>query len=384
MASIAICLIAMLSVTASAEGVMAFNDVSESDWYYHSVQYVYEVGLMNGTGDNTFSPNGTVTRGMIVTILWRREGAPVASGYSFTDVAADAYYTNAVSWAAEKGIVNGYGGNRFGPQDAITREQFAAILYRYSEKNGADVSARSDLSVYSDSNLISAYAYDALSWANASGLIKGVGGNKMNPAGTATRAQAATILERYNNLGTAAPASGTTLPTEEGKKDEPNPSIPPETDETSPPPVVVPEEDDTQKPKTDKLTISVETVEGRPGSDVNVTVSIQNNPGVLGAMLTLRYPESLKMNTATNGQAFSELTLTTPKALRSPGTYLWDGLDTAATGDGDILNLSFHVSDTLISGKTLPISIEYIAGDFFDASFNELKPVIVNGSIIVK
>lgn len=384
LSAIAICVIVAVSVSVVAGSTMAFEDVANTDWYYDSVQYVYEAGLMNGTGEDEFSPSVTITRGMIVTILWRREGMPTATKTSFADVAEKAYYADAVSWAAEKGIVNGYGGNRFGPQDTNTREQLATILYRYAEYKGTDVSQHSDLSIFSDHGKISAYAYDALSWANSIGLVNGVGENKLDPTGAATRAQAAAILERYDKFDSTVTEQESTAPNEEDKEKTSDTSTPPDDGESNTPPVIVPEEGDTQIPKTDKLTISIGEVEASPGTDVSVAVSIQNNPGILGAMLTLRYPETLQMISATNGQAFSELTLTTPKALRSPGNFLWDGLGATADQDGIILNFVFHVSDTVASGKMLPISAGYVTGDIYDSSFNALLPVIVNGSIYVK
>ena len=142
---------------------------------------------MKGTGINTFSPDGMTTRGMIVTILHRLEGTPIAGANPFTDVTADKYYANAVAWAAEKNIVSGYGNDKFGPEDAITREQMAVILMNYAEYKGYDVAARADLSKYEDSQEISSWAIDAISWANAEGLIQG-DGNNLTPTANATRA----------------------------------------------------------------------------------------------------------------------------------------------------------------------------------------------------
>lgn len=178
-------------------GSIPFTDVSAGDWFYDSVGYVYGAGLMNGTSPTAFGPDQTTTRAMIVTILYRYEGSPAAGSSSFRDVAAGQYYTAAVAWAAQNGVVNGYSSTQFGPNDTITREQMAAILYRYAQYKGYDVSGRADLSVYSDGNRVSSYARDAVAWANKAGLINGVDARTLQPGGSATRAQVAAILTRF-------------------------------------------------------------------------------------------------------------------------------------------------------------------------------------------
>ena len=174
-----------------------FKDVAAKDWFYESVRYAYENKLMIGTGDTEFSPNMTTQRGMIATILWRLEGEPTAKVSAFTDVERSQYYAAAIDWAAEKEIVNGYGNNLFGPQDAITREQMAAILYRYAKYKGYDISAIGNMSSFADANKISDYASDAMKWAVGSGLIIGTSDTTVEPQGNATRAQVATILQRF-------------------------------------------------------------------------------------------------------------------------------------------------------------------------------------------
>lgn len=175
-----------------------FEDVYVSDWYFDAVQYVYENDMMAGTSDITFSPNQTTTRGMIVTILYRLEGEPTVTGTTaFTDVTADQYYANAVAWAVQNGIVAGSDATTFAPNNAITREQMAAILYRYAQFKGYDVSAKADLSTYIDAADVSAYATDAMAWASQTGLITGTSATALSPAGQATRAQVAAILMRF-------------------------------------------------------------------------------------------------------------------------------------------------------------------------------------------
>ena len=177
---------------------LPFVDVDPDAWYYDAVEYAYNAGLMTGTAADTFSPGITTTRGMIVSILHRQEGEPAASSNaSFSDVTSGAYYEDAVNWAAAEGIVNGYSDSAFGPNDAITREQMAAILMNYAQYKGQDVSARADLSAYSDAESVSAWAEDAMSWANAEGLINGMSDTELAPKGHATRAQVAAILQRF-------------------------------------------------------------------------------------------------------------------------------------------------------------------------------------------
>ena len=183
---------------AEEPDALPFTDVRAGDWFYDPVRYVYLEGLMTGTSATTFAPNTTTTRAMIVSILHRLEGEPNVGGrYSFEDVPWGSWYSQAVLWAERRGIVSGYSDERFGPNDPITREQMAAILCNYTEYAGGDTSARADLSVYSDASEVSGWASDALSWANAEGLINGMTADTLAPKASATRAQVAAILERY-------------------------------------------------------------------------------------------------------------------------------------------------------------------------------------------
>lgn len=178
-----------------------FVDVPEDAWYYDAVRYVNEKGLMAGTSANTFAPGLTTTRGMIVTILYRLEGSPNIEneiwGYPFKDVDANAYYATAVYWARMNGIVAGYSDELFGPNDTITREQMATILYRYAQYKGYGTEAKADLSKYTDAAQVGSYAVDAIRWANAEGLVNGTSATTLTPKGSATRAQAAVILTRF-------------------------------------------------------------------------------------------------------------------------------------------------------------------------------------------
>ena len=174
-----------------------FPDVDENDWFYDEVVYVYENGLMNGVENNQFAPSTATNRAMLATILYRLAGEPAVSGdLPFTDVESGTWYTDAVLWAAQNGIVNGLGENTFAPMNTLTREQLVTMLYRYAEAEGYDVSAAADLSGYPDADKVQTYAQEAMSWAVAEGIVEGMDGN-LNPAGSATRAQIATILMRF-------------------------------------------------------------------------------------------------------------------------------------------------------------------------------------------
>ncbi len=182
---------------ASTPVELPFTDVAAGVWYYDAVEYVYEHGLMAGTGASTFSPELFTSRGMIVTILHRMAGSPAAGSSAFLDVSAGQYYADAVAWAAANGVVSGYGDGRFGPNDSITREQMVVILQGFARLQGWDVSNRADLSIYEDAGSISGYAVEAMRWARSEGLINGTSATTLTPTGTTTRAQAAVILRGF-------------------------------------------------------------------------------------------------------------------------------------------------------------------------------------------
>ena len=176
---------------------LPFTDVSTSDWFYSDVMFVYENGLFSGTDSRSFSPNASMTRAMLVTVLYRLEGEPAGTGSSsFSDVRSGSYYEKAVAWAAANGIVTGTGSTSFSPDAKVTREQLAAILYRYAQYKKLDTDAGTKLDSFSDAGNVSGYASEALSWAVSEGLINGASGRLM-PKGDATRAQVAAILHRF-------------------------------------------------------------------------------------------------------------------------------------------------------------------------------------------
>lgn len=186
-------------VTAIAR--FPFTDVVAGTWYYGAAAYAYNNGLFAGMTPTTFAPNATMTRAMLVSVLWRLAGAPAPKApNTFVDVPDGAWYTDAVTWAAENGVVSGIGGSRFDPSGFVTREQTAEILYNYAHSKGYDVSARADLTEFPDAASVSGWAEEALSWANAAGLINGTvrdGQTILDPQGSASRAQVAMILMNY-------------------------------------------------------------------------------------------------------------------------------------------------------------------------------------------
>ena len=186
-----------VTVKAVFDSDLPFKDVSVDSWYYDAVSYVYRNGLMNGISATRFAPNAKLNRAMIAQVLYNLEGETRSYPTVFSDVADSAWYADAVNWAADKGIVEGYGNGKFGPEDNITREQMAAILYRYADYKGYDVRASARLSGFADEDQVSDWAEEAMSWAVAEDLMDGKGNNRLDPTGTATRAEVATILMRF-------------------------------------------------------------------------------------------------------------------------------------------------------------------------------------------
>lgn len=174
-----------------------FNDVSYGDWYYNAVQFVYSRGIMDGVDYYKFAPNGTITRGMILTMLWRMAGEPFEMPVtSFTDVEIGRYYTTAVAWACRNGIADGMGETKFGPNDAITREELVTLLYRYAQYFGHSCIGTS-IEGFADAGSVSSYAYNAMCWAYKAGVVTGTTGSRLNPQGTASRAEAAQMIMSF-------------------------------------------------------------------------------------------------------------------------------------------------------------------------------------------
>ena len=182
------------------EAGLPFLDVAEGSWYYDAVSYVYEHGLMTGTSGTAFAPDANLTRAMMATVLWAMEGSPVVNyAMTYTDVSGGAWYAEAVRWATSEGVVSGVGDNRFDPDAPITREQMAVMLYAYAAHKGYDTDHNSaEARTFHDYDAISGWALTAMEWAVDAGLIGGKPGNILDPAGTATRAEVATILRNFH------------------------------------------------------------------------------------------------------------------------------------------------------------------------------------------
>ena len=177
------------------EKTIDFNDVQEGDWFYDAVEYAVDAGLFNGTSETTFDPNTPMTRAMFVTILYRLAGSPAVSGTNtFGDVASGEWYTDAVLWASENGVVTGYDSTTFGTNDIMTREQLVTMLYRYAEGRGYDVGQSGNLQAFTDASSISSYALEALQWAYAADIIHGRTATTLVPQGSATRAECAKLM----------------------------------------------------------------------------------------------------------------------------------------------------------------------------------------------
>ena len=181
----------------SSDTGMPFTDVKSGDWFCPYVKYVYDNGLFAGTSETTFEPNTAMTRGMFVTVLWAREGKPAAKDSTFKDLKAD-WYKTAVNWAAANGIIGGYDAEHFGPDDYVTRQQMAAIMYQYAKYKGYDTEANGSLDQFKDASSVASYAETAMKWAVGHKIIAGTG-NGLEPDGNATRAQVAVVLQAFNN-----------------------------------------------------------------------------------------------------------------------------------------------------------------------------------------
>ncbi len=207
-AALPLCLLmSLLPVPAHASG-LPFADIDENDWYCGAVRYVYEQKLMDGTDGAAFSPDETTSRGMVVTVLHRMEGCPPSPDAGFSDVPPDRWYSGGANWAAASGVTGGYGDGSFGPEDSVTREQLAAILYRYCSYRGYDTGTAGDVSVFPDAGEISPYAVEAVAWAAASGILSGGEDGYLAPGRGASRAEVATVLARFHQTAFLPASSG--------------------------------------------------------------------------------------------------------------------------------------------------------------------------------
>ena len=400
-----------------------FSDVPKNEWYSDSVEYVFENGLMNGTSKTTFEPASSITRGMIVTIIYRMEGTPVVVSESeYTDVDKESYYYSPIVWATENGIVNGYSKEVFAPNDRITREQFAAILYRYADYKGLDISFDlkivEELKKYDDNSLINDYAKDAISWANHSKLITGTSVTTLEPQGTATRAQAATIFMRFDKwIDEAANEKSDEQETGEVSKDNEEPDddkdvladnsqnesmkeneTPTHTDNTGEEPENGTSNQEKEPDNTTDnndteidyqgLYLKVNDAEITSGNTVEVNVSLENNPGIMGMMISFEYDEkAMKIVKVLNGDVLTDkngYVFTSPRNMASGCRASWYTLEDECTmASGTFVTLVFEVFDSAPKGS-YPITIRYDADDVIDMNEETLALEIINGQIIVE
>lgn len=205
-----ICAALLLAVLLCTPALAApFTDVTADDWYSQQVDYVYEQGLMDGTSDTAFSPDVTLSRGMMLTILYRMAGKPFVVGVNFTDVAYGTWYSDAALWAKQTGIAEGSGDGTLGHADPLTREQMAVMLYRYARQRGYSIRPGAGLEGFADADRVSSWAKDAVAWAVSSGLMQGSDG-KLNPGGYADRAQTAVVIARFHQTWERVEQNGVT------------------------------------------------------------------------------------------------------------------------------------------------------------------------------
>ena len=361
----------------------SFSDVTENDWFYDDVGYVYENGLMQGVGDDIFSPHSQTTRAMLVTILWRLEGSPTGLNVTFSDVKTTDYFYNAVAWAFSNNIVSGYSSDKFAPGDSATREQLVAIIHRYASFKKYPVSMSASMESYVDRSSVSEYAIDAFEWAIANNVITGTSVDKLSPKSCVQRSQVAAILHRFcelpyvngytqsdnlsgkNDKNTHGSSGGGSVESE-GVFDDG--SI---------------EEDSTDDIST---VISVDNVNAKPGEEVQIVTRVDNNPGILGMSLFAYFDDvNLELTGVENGNAFEDvLEMTTSKVLDNGAKILWDGMDITEENirDGEIMVMKFKISDSAPPGK-YPIILKCFDDDIVDKELKNISAQIKSGCIMI-
>lgn len=364
---------------------IVFDDVKENDWFYDDVQYVKENGLMTGTDEDSFSPNGITTRGMIVTVLWRNEGSPKANYDGFDDVKSDKYYYQAVSWAYDNEIVSGYDSKTFGAEDDITREQLATIMFRYANFKNYDTTNKEALSKFSDSNMVSDYAVSAFEWALANKIITGTSETTLEPQGNALRSQVAAILRRFSGVYSTVNgsedkgANNTSTSSSSSTSSGSNKNNGYDDHKVDNPDVTI---DDMDTPY-----VTIEEVTASPGDDIKVSAEINKNPGILGMTLTVNYDmDNLILEKAENGEAFKNvLDMTTSKTFFSGAKFVWDGidLDQKDIKDGEFLIMYFHVPETAEKGE-YKVSLNYMYGDIVDNNLSSINMPFEIGKVTIQ
>ncbi len=388
-----------IEASGSKNNKQTFSDVSKEDWFYDDVEYVNKNGFITGTDNNIFSPYEKTTRGMIVTILWRIDGKALENGRQFSDVDSNAYYAYAVAWASNHQIVSGYDETSFGPDDFATREQLAAILYRYAEYKKYDISRKSALDKYIDKNQISDYALAALQWAHANEIITGTSDNTLTPGDYVQRCQAAAMLKRFcikfNPSDEIEKPDSTPQAEQNDKKNEEtqqNDNVNHTSGDSSSEGISEPESDNSasqnsSEPENSNYPeIIVKNVSAKSGDDVQVIVELKHNPRILGMALSAYYDESVcELTSVENGEAFQDiLELTPSKTLNSGVRFLWDGIEISENDikDGEILIMNFKIKNDAQEGK-YPITLKYSDGDIVNNNLESIMPQIETGFITI-
>lgn len=329
----------------------AYSDVDSAQWFYQDVCYVTDKELMKGMSDGGFSPYLTMTRAMIITVLYRMAGEPAVSGSCpFSDVPRGIYYENAVIWASENGITSGVTPTRFEPDQTVIREQIAAFLYRYTGYMGGNTGSRTGLSGFKDASEVSAYAREAMEWAVATGIIQGVTADTINPNGYAQRAQVAAMIHRYCEGGGKAPA--------------PSPSPDPSRTDSAP-----------------AFVISDVTVSAGQ-KNVPVTIAVRNNPGIASIGMTVRFPNQLKLASVVYSSDIGGESIQ-PGSLASPLKLVWVSPFSDVAGDWVFVTLSFDV-DAAAKAGTQNISISYDPDDVYDLAETNIAFATVGGSVTIR
>lgn len=364
-----------------------FTDVPCEEWYTESVEYAYEHGFMNGTSETTFEPETHITRGMIVTIIYRMEGSPKTEGDSkFNDVNKTYYYATPIIWATENNIVNGYDEDTFAPDDKITREQFATILYRYAKYKGLDILADENISEqlkgYSDNEKISNYALAAMVWAKSSKLITGVTITTLVPQGIATRAQAATIFMRFDKLLGEFEEKDTSIDNMENEEQVKNEMSENNSDGKN---NNAGNQDDL---KNETYGEENENEITRPtiyvydavatGKYADIVISVINNPGIASLKFDVCFDDkNLKLVSVDFDSQWGDY-ITTPTPYKNPQTINLISPFENIAKEGKLAILRFEILNEFYAQN---ITIKCDTNNIFDSDFDEVEFDVINGKI---
>ncbi len=371
----------ILSISCVADDL--YSDVPTDAWYKDSVMYTKDNGLMNGVSQTEFAPEVAITRSMAVTVLYRMAGTPKCDFQkAFFDVNENDYYALAVSWAVQKGIASGYGNSMFGSGDAITREQFATMIYRYVKSLGKDVSSKTSLKNFEDVGKVSSYATDALEWACDVSLIKGMTATTLAPQGKTTRAQAATIFMRLDKLiketieSTQEEALESTQEEAfESTQEETLESTQEETTSTNPDVTNTP-------PHNDKSpSITLEAISNIEKKEIKAVISIKNNTGIASLKLFVEYDTNLlTLQDVCFNDAFGEY-VSAPPPFSPPQVLNFINPFEDISHNGEFATLTFSVNKSF-ADKT-EISVVLDKTNTFNSNFEFVDFEVLNEKVSI-